>query len=202
MRGKGLLAQVRRSVLHPTAILRPGHTRTVLIGTALGSAAVGISTKKPRCRIVSFALALLSTRDSTQFLPTVHSSLRTAACYTGFRSPPAKRWQIAKDRRADGTPRSLTRSAATNRTAKGHFRSLHSNFRGWEKARGNMFGRQPESGIPPKNSLRPTMQVVVTLLLLLPCLLVILSNRYDPNSKHWAFGTVGTILGFWLKGGR
>jgi hypothetical protein len=64
-----------------------------------------------------------------------------------------------------------------------------------------MFGRQPHSRIPPKN-LRPIMQVVVTLALLVPCLLVIVSDSYDQNSKHWAFGTVGTILGFWLKGGR
>ena len=46
------------------------------------------------------------------------------------------------------------------------------------------------------------MQVIVTLALLVPCLLVIVSNGYDQNAKHWAFGTVGTILGFWLKGGR
>jgi len=31
------------------------------------------------------------------------------------------------------------------------------------------------------------------------CLFVILSGGYDPNSNNWAFGTVGTILGFWLK---
>jgi hypothetical protein len=65
-----------------------------------------------------------------------------------------------------------------------------------------MFGRQPHSGIRPKISFRPTMQVIITLALLVPCLLVIVSNGYDQNAKHWAFGTVGTILGFWLKGGR
>jgi hypothetical protein len=35
-----------------------------------------------------------------------------------------------------------------------------------------------------------------------PLLFVILSGGYDPNSKNWAFGTVGTILGFWLKASR
>jgi hypothetical protein len=46
------------------------------------------------------------------------------------------------------------------------------------------------------------MQALVTLVLLSASLLVILSAKYDPNSKHWAFATVGTIVGFWLKGGR
>jgi hypothetical protein len=46
------------------------------------------------------------------------------------------------------------------------------------------------------------MQATVTLILLLAALFVILSGQYDPNSQHWAFATVGTILGYWLKGGR
>jgi hypothetical protein len=46
------------------------------------------------------------------------------------------------------------------------------------------------------------MQIVVTLALLLACLLVVLSDKYDPNSKHWAFGMLGTIVGFWLRGAR
>jgi hypothetical protein len=39
----------------------------------------------------------------------------------------------------------------------------------------------------------PAMQVVVTLVFLLSCLLVILSDSYDPASKNWAFATAGTI---------
>jgi len=67
-----------------------------------------------------------------------------------------------------------------------------------------MFGRQHQSADTPKkiHSLRPAMQAVVTLALLLPCLVMIMSNSYDASSKHWAFGTVGTILGYWLKAGR
>ena len=58
-----------------------------------------------------------------------------------------------------------------------------------------------------KNSNKKTnhsaaMQITVTLILLLASLFVILSAQYDANSKHWAFATVGTILGYWLKGGR
>ncbi len=77
------------------------------------------------------------------------------------------------------------------------------NMPGLAKRGRNMLCRHVNSAIPSKriSSLRVAMQIVVSLLLLLPCLVVILSNSYDPNSKHWAIGTVGTILGFWLRGG-
>jgi hypothetical protein len=52
------------------------------------------------------------------------------------------------------------------------------------------------------STIRLVMQIVVSLALLLACLLVVLSNKYDPNSKHWAFGMLGTIVGFWLRGVR
>ncbi len=61
--------------------------------------------------------------------------------------------------------------------------------------------RNPQ--IPSKpNNRNISMQATVTLILLLASLFVILSGQYDPNSQHWAFATVGTILGFWLKGRR
>jgi hypothetical protein len=44
------------------------------------------------------------------------------------------------------------------------------------------------------------MQSVITLVLLLPSLVVIMKKNYDPSQKHWAYGTIGTIVGFWLKG--
>ena len=43
------------------------------------------------------------------------------------------------------------------------------------------------------------MRIAVSLSLLGASLVVILSGGYDPNIQHWAFATVGTILGFWLK---
>jgi hypothetical protein len=49
---------------------------------------------------------------------------------------------------------------------------------------------------------RVLMQVLLSLVLVGASLLIILSQAYDPNSKHWAFGTIGTIVGFWLKGAR
>ena len=47
-------------------------------------------------------------------------------------------------------------------------------------------------------SVHDTMQVVTTALVLGASLFVVLSKRYAAAEKHWAFATVGTILGFWL----
>jgi hypothetical protein len=44
------------------------------------------------------------------------------------------------------------------------------------------------------------MPVVVSLAFLLAGLFVILSKRYQPSERHWAYGAVGTIAGYWLKG--
>ena len=46
---------------------------------------------------------------------------------------------------------------------------------------------------------RAMMQIAVSLCLVAATLTVILSTGYDPGVTHWAFATLGTILGFWLK---
>ena len=43
-----------------------------------------------------------------------------------------------------------------------------------------------------------TMQAVVTCFVLAASLFVILAKRDSAKDKHWAYATVGTILGFWL----
>ena len=43
------------------------------------------------------------------------------------------------------------------------------------------------------------MQVVVTLALLAAGLFIVLSSSYTPQAQHWGYGTLGSILGFWLK---
>ena len=43
---------------------------------------------------------------------------------------------------------------------------------------------------------------VITLVLLAASLWIILSNRYDDDVQKWAFGAMGSILGFWLGPGR
>lgn len=57
-------------------------------------------------------------------------------------------------------------------------------------------GRQHK---PLKVERRSAMQIAVSLCLLGAALFVILALRYDANTKHWAFATAGTILGYWLR---
>jgi hypothetical protein len=44
------------------------------------------------------------------------------------------------------------------------------------------------------------VQVGMSIFLGLPAIYVLLSNRYVAQEKHWAYSTLGTILGFWLRG--
>ena len=43
------------------------------------------------------------------------------------------------------------------------------------------------------------MRVVVSLLVLAAALFIILSKQYDGDQQKWAFGAIGTVLGYWLK---
>jgi hypothetical protein len=42
-------------------------------------------------------------------------------------------------------------------------------------------------------------QAAVTVVVLCAALFVIVSKRYRPPEKNWAFGAVGTVIGFWLR---
>lgn len=44
------------------------------------------------------------------------------------------------------------------------------------------------------------VQVALTFIVLTAALWVILSKRYPPKAEHWAYGIVGMVLGFWLRG--
>ena len=44
------------------------------------------------------------------------------------------------------------------------------------------------------------MQVAISLILLSASLYVILTPTFASGDKKWGFATVGTIVGFWLKG--
>ena len=46
---------------------------------------------------------------------------------------------------------------------------------------------------------KEAMQVLLSLILLAASVFVILAKRFGPKDKHWAYGTVGTLIGFWLK---
>lgn len=53
----------------------------------------------------------------------------------------------------------------------------------------------PTVVVPPE-----TMGVVLSLALTVASLFVILRKDYGPKDKHWAYATIGTILGYWLRG--
>jgi uncharacterized membrane protein SirB2 len=42
------------------------------------------------------------------------------------------------------------------------------------------------------------MPVLVSIVLLISALFVILSKKYAPADRHWAYGSIGTIVGYWL----
>jgi len=52
-----------------------------------------------------------------------------------------------------------------------------------------------EGPFPP----RMTVQILISVLLAALSLFVVLSDRYGAKQQHWAYGTIGVLLGFWLK---
>jgi len=60
----------------------------------------------------------------------------------------------------------------------------------WDRAR-QWPSVQPEQFVP-----------IITIVLLGASLFVILSKQYDATVKHWAYGTVGTLIGYWLRPAR
>ena len=58
-----------------------------------------------------------------------------------------------------------------------------------------------ESGLKELNSrLVTATQVMVSLAILGAAFYVIISEQYALNDTKWAYGIVGTVIGYWLKG--
>src|SRR5258708_4012846 len=51
----------------------------------------------------------------------------------------------------------------------------------------------------PTASARVFMMIVVSLAVLVAALYIILSKTYEDSAQKWAYGSVGMILGHWLK---
>ncbi len=58
---------------------------------------------------------------------------------------------------------------------------------------------RPEVAAPARVNIRTIMMIVVSVLVLGSSLFIILSGHYDNENQKWAFGAVGTIVGFWLR---
>jgi hypothetical protein len=52
---------------------------------------------------------------------------------------------------------------------------------------------------PASIDVKTVMMIVVSTLVLGSSLYVILSQKYQGESEKWAYGVIGTILGFWLR---
>ena len=48
-------------------------------------------------------------------------------------------------------------------------------------------------------NVRITMMVLVSLIVLVSSIYTILTGTYSDGTQKWAYGSIGTILGFWLK---
>ena len=62
--------------------------------------------------------------------------------------------------------------------------------------------RQPPTLRHPYIRLADFMMVFVSVAVLCSSLFIILSGRYDDAAQKWAFGSVGSVLGFWLRRAR
>jgi hypothetical protein len=75
----------------------------------------------------------------------------------------------------------------------------HTDRDGWQHASPYDPSVVFESSIKP-NPVVPIMQIVISMIVLASGLWVVLSGKYQTTEKHWAYGAIGTIIGFWFKG--
>jgi hypothetical protein len=50
-----------------------------------------------------------------------------------------------------------------------------------------------------KIDVQEIMQVIISIALLASGLFVVLSHEYGATEQHWAYGSMGTVVGFWLR---
>jgi hypothetical protein len=65
-----------------------------------------------------------------------------------------------------------------------------------------LFTHAPEivwRGAAESDLWRGIMRIIVSLILLGGALWVIIARKYSPADRHWAYGIVGTIAGFWMN---
>jgi len=67
-----------------------------------------------------------------------------------------------------------------------------------DRDRNFALSRTPKSAMT-QALIQLAMRIVVSLALLGCSLFVVMSQSYGAQEKHWAFGSLGTILGYWLK---
>lgn len=63
----------------------------------------------------------------------------------------------------------------------------------------DLLSQQTASPVAAVLSMREWVQIIISVVLLIASLFVVLSPKYGPKDKHWAYGTIGTLVGFWLR---
>jgi len=53
--------------------------------------------------------------------------------------------------------------------------------------------------IDEKIGLKDSMQAFISVVLLLASIFVVLTKRYQEKDRNWAYGTIGALIGFWLR---
>jgi hypothetical protein len=56
----------------------------------------------------------------------------------------------------------------------------------------------PEGAVGPAH-IHLAIEIIVSLALLAAALAVVLSRKYNPKDKYWAYAALGIIVGYWLK---
>jgi hypothetical protein len=121
----------------------------------------------------------------------------------------AKGWIKAETTRAEKGMDAISFVNNTSRNMQIHFENKTTDIRPQQTK--SVHAKNPQQVLTPQtpaetappsspSQTQVLMQSVITLVLLLPSLVVIMKKDYDASQKHWAYGTIGTILGFWLKG--
>ena len=53
-------------------------------------------------------------------------------------------------------------------------------------------------GVEPVGTVRTVMQIAMSIIVSAAALYVILSKKYDADVQKWAYGAIGTVMGYWL----
>jgi multisubunit Na+/H+ antiporter MnhB subunit len=61
------------------------------------------------------------------------------------------------------------------------------------------FRKNPVTSVGQMSGINQLMPVIVSLIVILASLYVILSQQFPDDDKKWAYTSVGTILGYWLR---
>jgi hypothetical protein len=63
----------------------------------------------------------------------------------------------------------------------------------------DLLALQTASPVAAVLTMQEWVQIIISVVLLVASLFVVLSPKHGPQDKHWAYGTIGVLVGFWLR---